>query len=444
MKEEQFDPLEQRMRQAAQWYDPPHDEDAWKKMEAMLDAQDKRRRRTFAWWWIPDLAVVLLLSVFMLTIRSSGPGNDANILPAAGPEIKKRSGGQKEPDTQHSAADNEAAVLEGEVAGTAQPPVLVNSENAGGKIVKAPGFSSRTGPNGNAPVSMPVASLASSSGRLLSNGLPVRGDVLMDTAGTIELLPGDQGLPMETETDKATAETQSPDFSTMAGPAETGTEATAAALTPANASTVRLKKESHWTSHIGISAVAGTEWSWVKGRQPGKAGFLYGIGLGYTLNNRWAIQTGILQTEKLYTAGPEAYKVKPGSYYAYNRINAVDAECRVLEIPLLVRYNIRRSKPGTFYATAGFATAIMKEEEYYFDYKRANGQQAYATRVYATGNVHWFSSAMLSAGYEKPVGKRMSLSAQSFLKLPLAGVGEGNVRFSSFGVQAGINYSPFQ
>jgi hypothetical protein len=59
MREEQFDHIENRIREAAENSHPGFEEAAWEKMEALLDADKKRR--PFGWLWA--LAPLLLLLV---------------------------------------------------------------------------------------------------------------------------------------------------------------------------------------------------------------------------------------------------------------------------------------------------------------------------------------------------------------------------------------------
>ena len=40
----QFDPLDKKVRDAAGYHHPPYDEDAWKKMEKLLDRQMPQKK----------------------------------------------------------------------------------------------------------------------------------------------------------------------------------------------------------------------------------------------------------------------------------------------------------------------------------------------------------------------------------------------------------------
>jgi hypothetical protein len=53
---------------------------------------------------------------------------------------------------------------------------------------------------------------------------------------------------------------------------------------------------------------------------------------------------------------------------------------------------------------------------------------------------HYFSVANLSAGYERNMGRSLSLQVEPFLKLPLGGVGFGKVKLISSGVFLSVKY----
>jgi hypothetical protein len=55
-------------------------------------------------------------------------------------------------------------------------------------------------------------------------------------------------------------------------------------------------------------------------------------------------------------------------------------------------------------------------------------------------NNEWFKVLNLSAGVQRAIGERWHLQAEPFVKVPLSGVGEGDVLLSSWGVFMGFKY----
>ena len=88
----------------------------------------------------------------------------------------------------------------------------------------------------------------------------------------------------------------------------------------------------------------------------------------------------------------------------------------------------------------GFASLLMKKETYDYHYERWNGMAAYSEHSYQTGIFHPFASAYLGAAYNYKLNRKLSVSAAPFLKVPLYGVGEGNVKITSTGLMMGLQY----
>lgn len=175
----------------------------------------------------------------------------------------------------------------------------------------------------------------------------------------------------------------------------------------------------------------------------GKTKFLGGIGIGYTFNDRFTLRTGLYTARKIYTAGKEDYKpaVTPPNYMYLENISA---DCKVYEVPLSLTYHFGRSAKQNFFASAGLSSYFMKKEVYDYNYKYP-GNVFYTHRyTYNNKNNHYFSVAGLSVGYQRNINKTFSISAEPYIRLPLSGVGNGNVRLHSSGILISASVKPFQ
>lgn len=171
-------------------------------------------------------------------------------------------------------------------------------------------------------------------------------------------------------------------------------------------------------------------------------GVKYGIGIGYQLNSKWSLQTGFYAGKKKYVAGPDDYHVKEHSYWSYVKITKVDAACMIYEIPITFRYNFLRKTSVSYYATAGVSSYLMKKENYNYYYIRYNmPHEAYYSY---TGNTHFLSTFSLSAGIEKKLSPTLSLQLEPSISIPLSGVGDGEVKLFSTSIMLGVKYLPFK
>jgi hypothetical protein len=200
-----------------------------------------------------------------------------------------------------------------------------------------------------------------------------------------------------------------------------------------------IKVEKGKQHGIYISILGAADVSTIKMQTIEHMGFGAGILVGYQFNKKWAVETGLFWDKKQYYSDGEYFdKGKTGINPAVEILN-VDGNCNMFEIPVSARYNFSFKKKGNFFATAGLTSYLMKKEEYYY-YAKHNNYYYGAERTYHNSGNNLFSVMTLSAGYEYKLGKIGSLRTEPYLRLPLTGVGIGNLPISSLGLQVGITH----
>ena len=199
------------------------------------------------------------------------------------------------------------------------------------------------------------------------------------------------------------------------------------------------KKSKKKISRFYIVAAGGAEANGVKLFSAGKITTRAGLGLGYQLNKNISLQTGLYISSKKYKATASDYKTKPGSYWNMVDIKTIDANCRVYEIPVTVLYNFTPGKKVNIFASASLSSYIMKKEDYQIYYDHYGVPQQAAASY--TGNQNLFSVLRLSAGIEKKISKNFSIMASPGVAIPLAGVGEGEVKLYTTDIMIGIKFT---
>jgi hypothetical protein len=173
-----------------------------------------------------------------------------------------------------------------------------------------------------------------------------------------------------------------------------------------------------------------------------KIGYDLGGVVGYSINDRWSVEAGLLSSEKAYySSGEHLYKAYtlPGT-----KLLEAEGDCRMWEVPLVVRYRFNPGKRSGWFASAGSSSYFMKEESYdYTYYYTATGQEVKRSRSYYSDSRHLFAAAQLSGGYSRRLGKAVELRIEPYLKLPLRKVGYYKLPLTSFGVHAGITRKLF-
>ena len=165
-----------------------------------------------------------------------------------------------------------------------------------------------------------------------------------------------------------------------------------------------------------------------------------GVTVEYRLGQRWRLSTGLLHSSKKYVALRDDYDWGTNYARVYQRsFEDVDGSCTVLDIPLNLRYDLLVYPQSRLFGSLGLSSFLMQREHYSYDYLENNVRKQW-NGEFANQNQHLFSILNLSAGYERRLGGHWRVQAEPYLKLPLAGVGQGKVRLTSAGVFLGVKY----
>lgn len=163
-----------------------------------------------------------------------------------------------------------------------------------------------------------------------------------------------------------------------------------------------------------------------------------GIGLEFFIFRNLSLNTGVILSRKIYSA-TDGYEPPAGYWKYYTKPNRIDAECNVLDIPINLRYYIFNWKKSRIYLSSGLSSYLMLKEDYQYQYDGYVSDK-YRSHSARNKNHHYFKVSNFSAGYEKALGERWALQAEPFVKIPLAGVGEGKVKLSTAGMFIILNY----
>lgn len=193
-------------------------------------------------------------------------------------------------------------------------------------------------------------------------------------------------------------------------------------------------------SKFYFSLLSGAEGSGVKFPGLNKFSFRAGFSAGYYLSKRVSIQAGFFKGTKKYIAGKKDYKAKPGSYWGTVDIKRVDANCLVYEIPVSVRYDFSTKNNWQIFAGTGISSFIMKKEEYAYDYIYYN--TLHHAKASYNGNKHLFSVLRIDVGVERKFKSNFSIFVQPGLAIPMAGVGEGQIKLFSSEILIGLKFKP--
>ena len=193
------------------------------------------------------------------------------------------------------------------------------------------------------------------------------------------------------------------------------------------------------TKHFYAGIVGAPDLSTVKMQSVKGVGSTFGLLLGYSLNKRWSIESGVYVDRKKYYTEGEYFSTKDVHLPPNVNLLNVDGVCYMWEIPVNIRYNFNPGAKTAWFATAGFSTYLMSHEKYAYGYTWYGSSRTWDS----TWNIHKpsqypFSIINLSAGFEQRLGKVGNLRVEPYIRLPLTGLGTGKLPIMSAGVNIGI------
>ena len=163
--------------------------------------------------------------------------------------------------------------------------------------------------------------------------------------------------------------------------------------------------------------------------------------LEYRFLERFSASVGANFVRKKYGARGSDYKPDPdsGSWLYDIAPTTVEASCDILELPVSIGFFQKKNNQNGFYSKLGLMSFFMLEEHYYYFYdQEIPGQIKYYGGV--NENRHWFGVGEVSVGYQYYLTPRTSVQLEPFLQIPLTGVGNGNVKLWSVGLNMKFNF----
>jgi len=442
MSKRSFNEIEQAIKNAAEGHEPAFDEQAWEKMEAMLDKEKDRKRPFVFWLWflVPVLVGAGLISYFFFNDADSKIQHEV----IAALKEDKPSAENNINTSTNTPEQNNNTILNSDNNNSTD--LLQNGQK---ENEPKESFSKSTDIKKNNPVTSTLNNQTDSD---KINYKRKRGD---KTKGKMTVQIKFVNPEMGNENDEVTVQSTPPEESksklkdtkeeivVIKVDADKTSEKEIEKIVDSVAKKlISDEKSKKKIARFYIVATGGAEANGVKLFSADKITGRYGLGLGYQLNKKLSVQTGFYVSNKKYGAQGSDYKIKAGSYWSTVDIKSIEANCKVYEIPLSVIYNFTPEKKLGIFASAGLSSYIMKREDYRFYYEHYGmTQQADA---YYKENKNLFSVLRLSVGAEKKISGNFSVIASPGIAIPLSGVGEGEVKLFSTDISIGIKFTPFQ
>jgi len=170
-----------------------------------------------------------------------------------------------------------------------------------------------------------------------------------------------------------------------------------------------------------------------------KPGSAISLMIEYAIVPKLFLQSGVVRSVKDYNARAGEY-TWPAKWTQPVMPSSVDGICRILEIPLNLRYDISQSDRSRWFAGGGMSSYYMQNEKYKYNYDKYVHEPKYGWEG-KTG-WYWLSHINASAGYEYRFSQKLSLLAEPYVRVPIKKVGYGKVNLFTTGVWISVRYTP--
>ena len=396
-------------------------ESDWLELMARLDRNEKKRREAF---WLSRLGGVAALILLFFTIRMFLPedqkqniqqaevqNNDHKLkveqnLPIASTEVKKTIS-----KTESGSND---------VLSQNKPNRLAN---AGKKYLGSNSMLAKNKPLGE-QLSQKHFLDKSTENKTPENNTARVENLSVAEATTSKTPDTNEHKLSEQDMVKSTEQKRSSADESLFGPNEKPN------LTPESEQSVR---------NLALSVLAAPDYNGVNNLSNASIGNDFGLMLTLDISKNWSLSTGGIYAKKLYETGFNNYNPTKniwGEYYP----KSVNADCRILDIPLNINYKLFKTKNTTISLGSGISSYIMLREDYRFSYAENNNSNPLSYRV-VNENKHWLSVLNFQANFEQRLNSRLRIGLQPYLKIPLSNIGFAGVKLQSLGMAANLSWN---
>ena len=420
--------LDRLSREASDQYDVEQNTSGWEKLEHRLNkelpVQKEKERKRFLW---------LLLLLVMIT------GGGLFIMLQQNPETGIATN-KSNPDEQTVSANkdqNTIAANEQKTLAQSQDLQKANNQKDNIKIIEE---NPTTQPNETAVVDNRVRITRKSSKQTVQKkSIPLvkkSNDYNQKQTDPIVSTDKDESISKQKESNPLVDKKE--DVAIIAKAEDKPVEN---AKAEKNAATKNNSKQNN--SRFAIGLLTGFDKSSVHSVSDNNFGYSIGLTGQYNISKRWSVSTGLIYTKKEYTAAGEDYHPPKHYWTYYVDLKKVSGDCQMLEIPLNVRYNINQNTKSQWFASTGLSTYLMMNQNYRY-YYYFTGMPSERDWNRSADTTHFLSILNISGGFEKSISRTLSIQAEPYLKIPLSGMGFGEMDINSYGLYLTLKYSPIK
>jgi hypothetical protein len=396
-------------------------EDDWLKLKGRLDRNEKRKRGVF---WLTRLGGVAALILLFFSIRMLLPDDRKQIIQQA--EVQQNDHKLKVEKIQ-SAASTEVKKTNSKTESGSNVVLSQNKPNrlanAGKKDLGSDSMLAKNKPLGE-QLSQKHFLDRSAESKTPEN----------DTARVENLSVAEASKSKNVETKEHKLSPQE-----MAKSADQKRSSADESLFAPNERPNEMPEPEHQYRKLAISVLAAPDYNGVNNLNNASIGNDFGLLVTYKISKNWSFSTGGVYGKKLYETGFSNYNPTKNLWDEYYP-KTVNADCRILDIPLNISFTFLTRKNTTISIGSGISSYIMLREDYRFSYVEQDPETAVAYHV-VNENQHWLSVLNFQATFEQRLNSRVSIGLQPYMKIPLSNIGFAGVKLQSLGMAVILNWN---
>ncbi len=192
-------------------------------------------------------------------------------------------------------------------------------------------------------------------------------------------------------------------------------------------------------AQLSLTFLASPDINTVNAYSNAEVGSNFGLHFSVTVS-KFTFSTGAIYAKAPYLTPFEDYHTP--YVFKYQPSN-VSADCRVLDIPLNIDYQLYSKARNSFSIGTGLSSYIMLSEDYKYNYAYpyTNPANYPAGISIVNQNQHFLGVLNLDATYKRRLNSKFSLDVQPYLKIPLTGIGYSQVKLQTAGVALGLSWN---
>jgi hypothetical protein len=205
------------------------------------------------------------------------------------------------------------------------------------------------------------------------------------------------------------------------------------------------KGGAHINRSLEFGVLAAPDFASVNSLAGDRPGSTIGLTVDYKFANHWYVGSGLLLDRKIFAARSQDFHAPPGFYQDNGMRGDVDlikGSFEMLEIPLNLRYDFSVTGSTLFFVSGGLSSYLLASENNNYYYHTMTSFRDQCMPISSPNKSYLFSALNLSMGVETGLSNSLSLLIAPYMKIPVRGVGIGQVQMSTVGINFSLKYAP--